>query len=44
MLDTYKPPMTKDEYLAFMRRNTRDEAFDGAAAMSGSARQRRTRS
>jgi amidohydrolase len=31
VLDTSKPPMTKDEYLTFMRRNARDETFDGAA-------------
>jgi hypothetical protein len=31
VLDTAKPPMTKEEYLTFMRRNARDEAFDGAA-------------
>jgi amidohydrolase len=31
ILDTTTPPMTKDEYLTFMRRNARDESFDGAA-------------
>lgn len=31
ILDTSKSPMTKDEYLAFMRRNAREESFDGAA-------------
>jgi amidohydrolase len=31
ILETTKPPMTKDEYLTFMRRNARDETFDGAA-------------
>ncbi len=31
LLDTSKPPMTKDEYLSFMRRNARNELFDGAA-------------
>jgi amidohydrolase len=31
ILDTTKPPMTKEEYLTFMRRNARDETFDGAA-------------
>jgi metal-dependent amidase/aminoacylase/carboxypeptidase family protein len=30
ILDRYTPPMTKDEYLAFMRRNNRHEHFDGA--------------
>lgn len=30
LLSTSKPPMTKDEYLAFMRSNSRDELFDGA--------------
>ncbi|MEX1158612.1 MAG: hypothetical protein WEC79_06765 [Thermomicrobiales bacterium] len=31
LLDISKPPMTKGEYLAFMRRNAREELFDGAA-------------
>lgn len=31
ILETTKPPMTKDEYLAFMRRNARAETFNGAA-------------
>jgi amidohydrolase len=31
ILDTTTPPMTKDEYLTFMRRNAREETFDGAA-------------
>jgi amidohydrolase len=31
IIETSKPPMTKDEYLAFMRRNAREETFDGAA-------------
>jgi metal-dependent amidase/aminoacylase/carboxypeptidase family protein len=31
ILDGYKPLMTKDEYLAFMRSNAVDETFDGAA-------------
>ncbi|HET9015196.1 MAG TPA: amidohydrolase [Thermomicrobiaceae bacterium] len=31
ILDRDKPPMTKDEYLAFMRRNAISEDFDGAA-------------
>lgn len=31
ILDTSTPPMTKDEYLAFMRRNAREESFNGAA-------------
>lgn len=31
ILDSTKPLMTKDEYLTFMRRNARDESFDGAA-------------
>jgi amidohydrolase len=31
ILDTSTPPMTKDEYLSFMRRNARQEMFDGAA-------------
>ncbi|RIK37972.1 MAG: amidohydrolase [Chloroflexi bacterium] len=30
LLASYTPPMTKDEYLAFMRRNSRSETFDGA--------------
>ncbi|HCG28689.1 MAG TPA: amidohydrolase, partial [Chloroflexi bacterium] len=30
ILETTKPPMTKDEYLTFMRRNAREESFDGA--------------
>jgi metal-dependent amidase/aminoacylase/carboxypeptidase family protein len=30
ILETSKPPMTKDEYLTFMRRNAREETFDGA--------------
>jgi hypothetical protein len=30
ILANYTPPMTKDEYLAFMRRNNRHEFFDGA--------------
>ena len=30
-LDAYTPPMTKHEYLAFMRRNNRHELFDGAS-------------
>lgn len=30
ILETSKPPMTKDEYLTFMRRNAREESFDGA--------------
>ncbi len=31
ILDTYQAPMTKDEYLAFMRRNARETTFSGAA-------------
>jgi amidohydrolase len=31
IIDISQPPMTKDEYLTFMRRNARDETFDGAA-------------
>lgn len=31
ILDAYTPAMTKDEYLAFMRRNSREEQFDGAS-------------
>jgi amidohydrolase len=31
ILDRDKPPMTKDEYLAFMRRIAREEVFDGAS-------------
>ena len=31
LLDGYKPVMTKEEYLAFMRSNARQEDFDGAA-------------
>ena len=31
IIATTTPPMTKDEYLAFMRRNAREELFDGAA-------------
>jgi amidohydrolase len=31
IIDTSTPPMTRDEYLTFMRRNARDETFDGAA-------------
>jgi amidohydrolase len=31
LLDGYEPRMTKDEYLAFMRRAFTEEAFDGAA-------------
>jgi amidohydrolase len=31
ILDGYKPIMTKDEYLAFMRSNSREETFEGAA-------------
>lgn len=31
ILNTTKPPMTKDEYLTFMRRNASDERFDGAS-------------
>ena len=34
VMDTFKAPMTKDEYLTFMRRNGRDETFDGAAVGS----------
>lgn len=30
VLDAYTPAMSKDEYLAFMRRNNRREEFDGA--------------
>ena len=30
ILDTYQAPMTKDEYLAFMRRNARETTFSGA--------------
>lgn len=29
ILERDKPPMTKEEYLAFMRRNAREETFDG---------------
>jgi amidohydrolase len=35
ILDAYTPPMTKDEYLAFMRRNNRHELFDGAGVNHG---------
>ncbi len=31
ILDDFTPQMTKDEYLAFMRRNSRKESFDGRA-------------
>jgi amidohydrolase len=31
ILETSKPPMTKEQYLEFMRRNAREESFDGAA-------------
>lgn len=31
LLDNYTAPMTKDEYLAFMRGNARKEDFEGAA-------------
>jgi amidohydrolase len=30
ILDAATPPMTKEEYLTFMRRNAREESFDGA--------------
>ena len=29
ILDGYEPSMTKDEYLAFMRSNSREETFKG---------------
>jgi amidohydrolase len=35
LLATTKPPMTKDEYLTFMRANSREEHFDGAAIVPG---------
>jgi hypothetical protein len=31
LLDGYRPRMTKDEYLAFMRRAFAEQSFDGAA-------------
>ncbi|HEX2280865.1 MAG TPA: amidohydrolase [Thermomicrobiales bacterium] len=31
IIDDFEPVMTKDEYLAFMRRNNRKESFDGRA-------------
>ena len=37
VMDTFKAPMTKDEYLTFMRRNGRDETFDGLLCAAKSA-------
>jgi metal-dependent amidase/aminoacylase/carboxypeptidase family protein len=35
LLDGYKPLMSRDQYLTFMRQNSREESFDGASVGRG---------